>query len=80
MREVDDEAEGVPAADLSDEDLFRELNELYRTRLDTLRHGSEHALAHHTSRMMELEPEYLRRQPQREVDPERLREGARQRG
>jgi hypothetical protein len=80
MGEVDDGPEGIPAAELSDEDLLRELFELYRTRLDTLRHGSDQALAHHTARMMELEPDYLRRYPQREIDPERLREGARQRG
>jgi hypothetical protein len=80
MREVDGEPEGVPATELSYEDLLRELFELYRTRLDTLRHGSDQALAHHTGRMNELEPEYLRRNPQREIDPERLREGARQRG
>ena len=70
-------SEGVPAADLADADLFRELFELYRTRLDTLRHGSDQALSTHTSRMMELETGYLDRFPVREIDPERLREGAR---
>ena len=80
MRDTENNQMGVPAADLSDDDLYRELHELYRTRLDTLRHGSEQALATHTERMTELEADYLRRQPQREIDPERLREGARQRG
>ncbi len=70
---------GVPAADLSDDDLYRELHELHRTRLDALRHGSEQALATHTERTAELEADYLRRHPQREIDPERMREGARQR-
>ncbi len=79
MRDNEEMPDGVPAADLADADLFRELYELYRTRLDALRHGSENALSTHTARMMELETEYLSRFPEREVDPERLREGARQR-
>lgn len=70
---------GIAGSELADEDLLRELGELYRTRLETLRHGSDHALARHTERMTELESEYLRRLPEREVDPERLRAGARQR-
>jgi hypothetical protein len=71
---------GVPPQDLGDEELTRELTQLYSTRDDTLRHGSDQALATHTRRTQELEAEYLRRFPDREVDPERLREGARQRG
>jgi hypothetical protein len=74
-----DDSVGVDAGALDDADVLRELAELYRTRLDTLRHGSDQALARHTGRMAELEAEYLRRTPDREVDPERLREGARQR-
>jgi uncharacterized protein DUF6158 len=70
---------GIPAEDLTDEDLLRELGELHRTRHDTLRHGSDQALTTHTERMYELEREYLRRFPQREVDPQRLRSGARTR-
>lgn len=66
---------GVPGEGLTDEDLMRELAELHRTRNDTLRHGSDHALDNHTGRTAELEQEYLRRFPQREVDPERLRDG-----
>lgn len=80
MRDFESNQMGVPAAELSDDDLLRELHELYRTRLDTLRHGSEQALGTHTERTAELEADYLRRRPQREIDPERLREGARQRG
>jgi hypothetical protein len=68
---------GVPANELDDDDLLRELAEVHRTRHDALRHGSDHALATHDHRMAELEGEYLRRFPQREVDPQRLREGAR---
>jgi hypothetical protein len=71
---------GVPAIELGDEDLFRELSDVHRTRNTTLRHGSAQALTHHTIRMAELEAEYLRRYPDREVDPMRLREGARGRG
>ena len=69
--------EGVPAAALNDDELLRELASVHRTRNETLRHGSAHALEHHTQRMDELEAEYLRRLPEREVDPEREREGAR---
>jgi hypothetical protein len=64
---------------LGEDELLRELGELHRTRHDTLRHGSDQALAHHDERLAELEDEYRRRFPQREVDPERLRDGARTR-
>jgi hypothetical protein len=70
---------GVPGPELNDDDLLRELAELHRTRHDTLRHGSDQALMHHGQRLVELEAEYLRRYPAREVDPERLRAGARAR-
>jgi len=33
----------------------------------------------HSERMRELEEEYLRRHPEREIEDERLREGARER-
>ena len=72
-------APGIPAGELTDEDLLRELGELHRTRHDTLRHGSDQALTTHTERMYELEREYLHRLPDREVDPQRLRAGARSR-
>ena len=71
--------DGIPAAALSDDDLLRELATVHRTRHETLRHGSAHALERHTQRMDELEADYLRRFPDREVDPERERAGARQR-
>ncbi|MDT4988816.1 MAG: hypothetical protein QOI74_2910 [Micromonosporaceae bacterium] len=77
--EQSDEPAGVPGDQLADEDLLRELGELHRTRHDALRHGSDHALTRHTERLAELESEYLRRYPLREVDPERLRAGARAR-
>ena len=70
---------GVPGSELDDDDLLRELGELHRTRHDTLRHGSDQALARHDERLAELEGEYRNRFPEREVDPERLRVGARAR-
>jgi len=65
---------GVPPEQLPDEDLMRELASVHRTRNNTLRHGSDDALAEHDRRMAELEAEYLQRFPDREVDPNRLRE------
>lgn len=73
------ESTGPAAADLSTDDLLRELAHLHATRTAALRHGSASALQAHTHRMAALEQEYLRRFPEREVDPERLREGARER-
>ncbi|MEZ0073879.1 DUF6158 family protein [Planotetraspora sp. GP83] len=70
---------GVDPQDLDDDDLFRELRSLHETRSDTLFHGSDDALERHTSRTEELEGEYLKRYPDRHIDPERLRSGARQR-
>jgi hypothetical protein len=70
---------GVPPGALDLVDLMRELGHLYETRMDTLRHGADQALAEHTRRMNALEAEYLRRHPSREIDPERLRAGARAR-
>lgn len=75
----EDEVRGVPASELSDPDLLRELASVHRTRHTTLRHGSDQALTHHDERTAELEQEYLERFPEREVDPERLTAGARAR-
>jgi hypothetical protein len=80
MTEQDPHADGVPAADLPDEDLLRELASVHRTRHETFLHGSTQSVVVHTERTCELEDEYLRRHPEREIDPERLRSGARQRG
>ena len=72
-----DEADtlGIDPVELSDEDLIREIHSLHRTRLDTLRHAADTALANHLRRTAELETEYLTRHPGREVDPSRLRDG-----
>ncbi|RKS72245.1 hypothetical protein BZB76_5066 [Actinomadura pelletieri DSM 43383] len=76
---TDDTEPGVDPGDLTDDDLFRELAHLYATRMDALRHAADQAYGEHTRRMNQLEAEYLRRWPGREIDPERLREGARAR-
>ncbi|SDJ72261.1 hypothetical protein SAMN04487820_101479 [Actinopolyspora mzabensis] len=68
---------GVEATELSEVDLRRELRHLHETRNGTFLHGASDALEEHTRRMFELEQEYLRRHPEREVDPRRTREGAR---
>jgi hypothetical protein len=70
---------GVPPTELAEEDLTRELGHLHETRHTTFLHGSDDALAAHTRRTAALEAEYVRRHPQRQVDPERLRSGARER-
>ena len=69
---------GIAARELRDEALERELAHLHETRHDTFLHGSEDALAFHTSRMQELEQEYLRRNPDRVVDARRTRIGNRE--
>jgi hypothetical protein len=66
---------GVAPSELSDEDLLRELASLHRTRHDALRHGPADALRQHSRRVGELEVEYMRRFPEREIDPSRTRDG-----
>lgn len=68
---------GVPPEDLAEPDLMRELEHLHETRHDTFLHGHPDALAEHTSRTADLEGEYLRRHPERDIDPARTRAGAR---
>lgn len=72
-------AQGVDPRHLKEQDLLRELRHLHETRSDALFHGPQDAFARHTSRTRELEDEYLRRHPERDVDPARLRSGARAR-
>jgi hypothetical protein len=65
---------GIPASQLSDEGLERELARLHETRHDTFMNGTEDALETHTRRMLEMEQEYLRRFPDRvQPDPGRVR-------
>ncbi|MFC4019433.1 DUF6158 family protein [Micromonospora sp. GCM10011542] len=72
--DLDGDLLGVDPSELTDEDLIREMHSLHRTRLDTLRHAADSALANHLRRTAELETEYLARHPGREVDPSRLRD------
>jgi hypothetical protein len=62
-----------PLSSLSDDELYAELDQCYRTRVETLRHGSDASLENSTRRIDELEGEYCRRHPQREVSARRLR-------
>jgi len=70
--------EGIDPTRLSDDDLAREVSHLHATRHDTFLAGSEDALEAHTSRMLALEGEYLRRFPDRAAPhPLRTRAGSR---
>ena len=71
--------QGVPARDLDDSALERELEHLHETRHQTFLNGSSDALEAHTERMLELEQEYARRFPERtSPDPMRTRDGSRE--
>ncbi|MEU6082813.1 DUF6158 family protein [Streptomyces sp. NPDC047108] len=70
---------GVDPAALDEPQLIKELETIHRTRHETLMYGSPDALDRHTSRMAELEAEYLRRHPDRYVASGRTRDGARAR-
>jgi hypothetical protein len=56
---------GVPASELSDEDLAAQGTQAHATRNWVFLHGTAEQFAHHTERMLELEQEYLRRFPKR---------------
>ena len=71
--------QGVPAESLADDDLRRELAHLHETRHSTFLDGSEDALEAHTTRMLALEREFLRRFPRESApDPARTRAGSRE--
>ncbi len=70
---------GVPAEHLDEADLMRELAHLHETRHLAFLHASNDALRTATVRTQELEREYLRRHPERDIDPDRTRDGARAR-
>ncbi|MEV4647114.1 DUF6158 family protein [Saccharopolyspora sp. NPDC049357] len=78
MREDDMNTTGIPGHELTEDLLLRELRHLHQTRNETFLHGSPDALREHTARTFELEQEYLRRYPERDVDPRRTRDGARE--
>jgi hypothetical protein len=63
---------GIDPGELTEDDLFRELSSLYRTRLRALRHGPDAALTNHFRRTADLETEYIARHPGREIDSNRL--------
>ncbi|MGZ4120748.1 MAG: DUF6158 family protein [Actinomycetota bacterium] len=72
--------QGVPAKELSDVALRRELRNMWRTREETIRHGGSHAIATHTRRMLQLEDEYVTRfKRETEAVPSRTRRGSRAR-
>jgi hypothetical protein len=68
--------QGVPPAELDDDRLLIELESIHRARHDTFLHGTAEALVTHGQRMRDLEQEYLRRHPRREVWAERTAEGS----
>jgi hypothetical protein len=69
---------GIDPAELHDDDLRRELAHLHATRHDTVLGGSEDALENHTTRMLALEEEFLRRfAGEGAPDPRRTRAGSR---
>ena len=56
---------GVPASELSDEELERQGTQAHLTRNRVFLHGTAEQFRAHTDRMLELEQEYLRRHPKR---------------
>jgi hypothetical protein len=60
---------GIAAVDLSEHDLLRELGHLHETRHDIFLHAPTSALQHHSEQTAELELEYLRRHPDRDIEP-----------
>jgi hypothetical protein len=62
---TDHDVQGRPAAELSDEELERQGTRAHATRNWVFLHGSAEQYARHTTRMLELEREYLRRFPKR---------------
>lgn len=77
-RPEEDPVTGIPAQQLTHEALERELRHLHATRNDTFLHGSDDALLFHTDRTMQLEREYLFRNPDRVPDARRTRHGSRE--
>jgi len=59
------EEQGVPARQLSDEELERQGVQAHASRHWVFLHGTAEQFRTHTQRMLELEQEYLRRHPQR---------------
>lgn len=71
---------GLPARELNDEDLEREMRYMWHTREATVLHGGQQAIGTHTHRMIELELEFIYRFPkQTATSPARTRRGSRAR-
>lgn len=60
-------ATGISPAELDDATLRREMSHLHETRHETVLSATAAALDNHTSRMLELEAEFLRRFPSETV-------------
>jgi len=61
----DSDIQGRPARELSDVELEQQGTQAHATRNWVFLHGSAEQFAHHTTRMLELEREYVRRHPRR---------------
>lgn len=59
------DSHGRPASELTDEELEQQGTQAHTTRNWVFLHGTAEQFATHTSRMLELEQEYLRRHPKR---------------
>lgn len=71
---------GVPARELSDADLKRQMRYMWQTREATVLNGGQQAIATHTHRMIELELEFIYRFPEEtRASPGRTRRGSRER-
>lgn len=57
--------QGRPVRELSNEELEQQGTQAHATRNWVFLHGSAEQFAHHTTRMLELEREYVRRHPRR---------------
>jgi hypothetical protein len=62
---AEDDVRGRPVSELSDEELEQQGTQAHATRNWVFLHGSAEQFARHTTRMLELEREYVRRFPKR---------------
>lgn len=62
---TENDIQGRPAGELSDEELEQQGTQAHVTRNWVFLHGSAEQFARHTTRMLELEREYVRRFPKR---------------
>ena len=62
---MNDDSQGRPASELSDDELEQQGTQSHATRNWVFFHGSAEQFANHTTRMLALEDEYVRRHPRR---------------